>query len=421
MLTRKVTIQVIVFAVVGVVAVVYAALRYAAIGNSLVDPGYTVKLELADAGGIFTNAEVTYRGVTVGKVSSMRLTPDGIEVGLHIDSGAPKIPSDLQAAVADRSAVGEQYVDLMPSTSAGPYLADGSVISQNRTTTPLPTQNLLANLDQLANSVPTSSLQTVVDELDSGFNDTGPDLQKLLDSVSDFTKTAQEQLGPTTQLLNSGKTVLDTQNDEAGSIESFASSLHLLAGQLKTSDPDLRKLITAAPQAATQLTGLLNESGQSLSNLLANLLTTANLLVTRQSGLDMVMVAYPELAGAAGTVVPGDGTAHLGLALNVFNPPVCTQGYAGTNRRPGNATSKASPNVNAYCATPPSTGIDVRGAENAPFGGRPQAPAQPGQSGGAGGDGGAQGTGSTSGGGPTGGLTGTPLVPVTLAQLMGIQ
>jgi phospholipid/cholesterol/gamma-HCH transport system substrate-binding protein len=423
MLTRKVVIQVIVFAVVGVVAVVYAALRYAGIGSGLVDPGYTVHLDLADGGGIFTNAEVTYRGVAVGKVTAMRLTHSGIEADLHIDSGTAKIPADLQAAVADRSAVGEQYVDLQPSTAAGPFLADGSVISQNRTTTPPPTQTLLANLDQLADSVPTSSLQTVVNELDAGFDGTGPDLQKLLDSVSAFTKTAQAQLPQTRQLLDTGRTVLDTQNDEAGSIESFSSSLKQLAAQLKTSDPDLRKLIANAPLAATQLTGLLNESGQQLSVLLANLLTTANVLLPRQSGLQLAMVAYPELAGAAGTVVPGDGTAHLGLALNLFNPPPCTQGYQGTQHRPGNATAHAQPNTSAFCGTSPSTGVDVRGAENAPYGGKPAVPATPGSTGSTGSDSGA-GQQPTTGSGQAGGgsaLSGTPLSPATLAQLLGIQ
>jgi phospholipid/cholesterol/gamma-HCH transport system substrate-binding protein len=419
MITRKVLIQVIVFAVVGVVAVVYAGMRYAGIGSSLVHPGYTVRLELANGGGIFPDAEVTYRGVTVGRVADLRLTQAGIEADLHIDSSAPRIPADLHAAVADRSAVGEQYVDLMPATASGPYLADGSVISQQRTSIPLPTQNLLANLDQLANSVPTQSLRTVVTELNAGFSGTGGDLQKLLGSGSDFTRTAQAQLPQTTQLLNTGRTVLDTQNVEAGSIESFSTSLDQLAAQLRTSDPDLRKLIANAPRAATQLTDLLNESGRPLGTVLANLLTTANVLSTREAGLEMTMVAYPQLAGAASTVVPGDGTAHLGLALNLFDPPPCTQGYQGTPHRAGNVTSKATVNSGAYCALPPATGVDVRGAQNAPYGGSPGAPATSG-SGGGGGTGQSSGTGSTSGGGaPV--ITGTPLAPVTLAGLLGIQ
>jgi len=417
MLTRKVIIQVIVFAIVGIVAVVYAGMRYAGIGSSIAQPGYSVKMDLADGGGIFTNAEVTYRGVTVGKVTGMHLTATGLEVDLHIDASAPKIPSNLQAAVADRSAVGEQYVDLMPGTTDGPFLANGSVISRHQTSVPLSTQLLLANLDKLANSVPTGSLATVVDQLNASFNGTGPDLQKLLDSVSDFTKTAQSQVPQTTQLLDTGKIVLDTQNVEAGSIESFSNSLALLAAQLKKSDPDLRNLIANTPTAATQVTALLTESGPQLGSLLANLLTTANILRTRQNGLELALVAYPELAGAAQTVGPGDGTAHLGLALNLFDPPPCVQGYQGTQHRPANDTSPAKLNTSAYCALPPATGVDVRGAQNAPFGGSPGKPATGGSTGG----------GTTqppAGGGSTGGgqsvLSGTTLSPVTLAQLLGL-
>jgi phospholipid/cholesterol/gamma-HCH transport system substrate-binding protein len=424
MLTRKIVIQIIVFALIGVVAVVYAGMRYAGIASSVVDPGYQVRMELTDGGGIFTNAEVTYRGVGVGKVTGMRLTSDGLEVDLHIDSSAPRIPADLKAAVADRSAVGEQYVDLVPDTNTGPYLVNGSTISKDRTSIPLPTQDLLGNLDKLADSVPTDALQNVVNELDAGFNNTGPDLQKLLDSVSDFTTTAQQQLPQTINLLDTGRTVLDTQNDEAGSIEAFSGSLKQVAAQLKTSDPDLRKLITTTPQAADQITDLLNESGPQLGAVLANTLTTADILATRQSGLNLVMVAYPELGAAATTVVPGDGTAHLGLALNLFDPPPCTAGYQGTQHRAADDTSPATLNTSAYCAEPPSTGVDVRGAENAPYGGQPTVAPGAGTTGGGStstGTGGQSGTGagSTSGGG-TSVLTGTSLVPVTLAQLLGL-
>ncbi|GAA3433424.1 hypothetical protein [Kutzneria kofuensis] len=33
------------------------------------------------------------------------------------------------------------------------------------------------------------------------------------------------------------------------------------------------------------------------------------------------------MIGGSYTVVPGDGTAHFGLAVNLFDPPPCTKGY----------------------------------------------------------------------------------------------
>ena len=414
MITRKVLIQVLVFAVVGIFAVGYTAMRYGGIGSSIINPGYDVKLDLASGGGIFTNSEVTYRGVTVGKVTGMNLTRTGLEVDLHINDSAPQIPADLSASVADRSAVGEQYVDLVPNTTSGPFLADGATIEQRNTTVPLSTDTLLTNLNGLADSVPIQSLQTVVNELDSGFSGTGPDLQKLLDTVSDFTKTAQNQLPETTQLLDSGKVVLDTQVAESGAIESFSNSLDQLSQQLKTSDPDIRSLITNAPLAGTQITDLLTETGPELGSLLANLLTTANVLVTRTSGIEEALVAYPVLAGAAGTVITSDGTAKLGLAINLFDPPPCTNGYQGTQKRPANDTTPATLNLNAYCDEGPNSPIDVRGAQNAPYGGNPGSPASSGSSGSG------QQTPPASSGNSGLVASGQSVPPISLAQLLGV-
>jgi phospholipid/cholesterol/gamma-HCH transport system substrate-binding protein len=414
MITRKILIQIVVFAVVGIFAVGYTAMRYGGIGSSIINPGYDVKLELTSGGGIFTNSEVTYRGVTVGKVTGMQLTSQGLEVNLHINDSAPHIPANLSASVADRSAVGEQFVDLVPYSNSGPYLVNGATIAQQHTSIPLPTDTLLTNVDGLANSVPIQSLQTVVNELDNGFSGTGPDLQKLLDTVSDFTRTAQAQLPQTTQLLDSGKVVLDTQTAESGAIESFSTSLNLLSQQLKSSDSDIRNLITNAPLAGTQITNLLTETGPQLGSLLANLLTTANVLVTRNAGIEEALVAYPVLAGAAGTVITPDGTAKLGLALNLFNPPPCTNGYQGTQHRPANDLTPAKLNLNAYCDQGPGSTIDVRGAQNAPYGGSPGSAA----SGGSAGSGTTQSPSTANNGSAV--ATGQSVPPASLAQLLGV-
>ena len=56
-------------------------------------------MQLADSGGIFSNAEVTYRGVTIGRVGQLRLTADGVEVDLELDADAPaEVPLDEELA-----------------------------------------------------------------------------------------------------------------------------------------------------------------------------------------------------------------------------------------------------------------------------------------------------------------------------------
>lgn len=377
MLTRTVRRQLLAFAVIAVVVVVYAAFRFTDLGRLFGSGGYTAKLELATSGGIFSNAEVSYRGVNIGRVGELRLAEDGgIEVDLNIDPDAPRVPADLDAVVMNRSAVGEQFVDLRPRTDSAPYLSGESVIARDRTTVPLGADVVIGDLDRLASSVPTDALRTVVDELYNAFNGTGDDLQVLLDSTSSLVTEARAHVPQLTTLIDDGGTVLRTQIDKSGNLTAFSKDLHLLATQLKDSDPDLRRLIANTPGAANAVTSLLRESGQGLSVLTANLLTTSSILATRLDGIEYTLVAYPLFSAVGQGVLNSplnDGKAPLGLALNFFDPPPCLKGYETTDRRDGDDLSPptTSPD-NLYCAEPHGSPIGVRGSQNAPFNGVPK-------------------------------------------------
>ncbi|ASR37452.1 ABC transporter substrate-binding protein [Prauserella marina] len=377
MITRKHRLQLVAFVVIAVVSVGYAGISYAGLDRLLGTRGYEVTVRLADSGGIFVNAEVAYRGVAVGKVVAMNLTEHGIELSLDIESDAPAIPADTEAAVANRSAVGEQYVDLVPQHAEGPYLAEGSVIQQERTSIPLAPDTVLGNLDKLVASVDTRSLRTVVDETYDAFVGTGPHLRQLLDTASSFTETATEHLPETKALLSEGRIVLDTQQRQAGNIAELSTGLRTIAGQLKESDPDLRKVIDEAPELSKEVSDVLAVSGTDLGVVLANLLTTAKITTSRTDAIEQLLVAYPVISAFSRSVT-SNGEGHLGFVLNLFDPPSCTRGYEDTRQRPANDESEAPANVDAYCAEPPGSPIGVRGAQNAPYAGEPvEVPAAP--------------------------------------------
>ncbi len=364
MLTTRVRLQVVAFVVISLVTVAFVGANYAGIDRLFGGSGYTVKLELAEGGGIFTNGEVTYRGVAVGRIGELRLTPSGMEADLVIDGSAPPIPSNAQAVVANRSAVGEQYVDLQPRTSDGPYLAGGSVIPREKTTLPMPVQHLLGDLDSLTASVPTGDLRTVVDELDDALRGTGPDLQVLLDTATSFTKDAAVNLPQTTKLIDDGSTVLRTQLDSSAEWRSFTNNAKLFAAQLSSSDGDLRRLIATAPPAASELGTLLRETDPGLPILLANLLTTAQVFQTRTGQLEQLLVATPKVVAATSTAFDG-GAANLGMALTFYDPLPCRAGYEGTKFRPSTDTSPLPFDTGASCTLEPGDATSVRGSQNA--------------------------------------------------------
>jgi phospholipid/cholesterol/gamma-HCH transport system substrate-binding protein len=369
MITVVTRVKLVVFAVLAVLVTGYLALNYADLGRYVGLSGYyTVHADLPQTGGLFPGSSVTYRGIEIGRVGEIHLHGSAVRADLHIDDGV-QVPSDLTAAVANRSAVGEQYIDLRPDRDTGPYLHGGSVITAS---TPAPVTETLQAVNDLAASVPLTSLRTVVTELGVAFTGQGPDLQALLDSSASFTATADAHFDDTVALLQNGNTVLTTQNQEAGELKTFAAQSALLARRLRDSDADLRTLITAAPPAAAQLGLLLRESGPDLSVLIANLTTGSRIAAPRTTELGHLLADLPAVA-ALGVTITRDGTIHLGTVNTFFNPLPCVTGYGGTTYRDGDDLSSAPAlNAKAHCAMPPSSGVNVRGSANAPHHGVPE-------------------------------------------------
>jgi phospholipid/cholesterol/gamma-HCH transport system substrate-binding protein len=374
MISRTTKLQLLALLLVAVVGVAYTGIRYANLGAVIGSTTYPVTMQMSKSGGIFTGADVTYRGVSVGRVGPLTLTPNGVAVQLDIETSAPPIPSAVTAQVRNLSAIGEQYVDLLPDSAAGPVLKAGSTISEadKRVDVPVPVEDLVTNVDDLVKSVPLDRLRLVVDQLGTAFADTGEPLQRLLDTTGEFTNAATDALPQTTALIDDSRPVLKTLNDTSGQFREFSSNLALFAAQLKESDPDLRRVIQYAPPATEELSALLDESGSELGEVIANLLTITRIAEPRQPGLRQVLVTYPALVAGVLTAVPGDGTgAHLGLVLNFFDPPACVRGYEGTHKRPGNDVTETPVNEDAHCAEPPGSPINVRGSQNVP---RPETP-----------------------------------------------
>lgn len=364
MLTRRVRVQVLVFVLIGLLAMSFIAVRYVGLLRLFGVGVYTVHVELPSAGGIFPNAEVDYRGVPIGRVRAVTLTATGVDATLQVQSSSGHIPANVQAVVADRSVIGEQYVDLRPRTDSAPYLHDGSVIDRADSAIPPSANALLTSTNALLKSVPLKSMQTVIDELDKAFSGSADNIQRLIDSTKSFMVTATANFPQTSVLIDTSKTVLKTQLRSASSIKSFSANLNLLAKQLVTDDSAVRDLLAAAPPAARTAASLIKELGTPLGVLINNLTTTSQVAEANVGGVKELLIQLPHAIDIGSRVVGPKG-AKVGLTLNFFNPLPCTQGYEGTQRRSGLDTSGGVPlNTSAGCTSDDSS--DVRGSQHAP-------------------------------------------------------
>lgn len=371
MITRRTRIQLIVFAVITLLGVSYVGARYARLDQLVVDKNYAVQAHFKDSGGIFTGAEVSYRGVTVGQVSGMTLTHKGVDVTLEIDNKFKDVPKETKAVVANRSAVGEQFVDLQPQTKKKPYLVDGSQIPQDMTSTPIESTKLLGDISKTVESVNKKSLRTSVNELGTAFNGTGRDLSTIADTSNAFIRAANRNFDTTTALLEDSNTVLGTQIDKTSDIQSFARDLSLFSETVANSDPDLRRVIENGSATANQLRSFLRQNRVDLGQLINNLVTTGQVTGRHLAGTELLLVAYPYVVSGGYTVISKDSgsglyDAHFGLILQQ-DPAVCNKGYLPPSQRrdPNTQRGDVPMATKVHCAEPGGT-TNARGAQHTP-------------------------------------------------------
>ncbi|MGN6723545.1 MAG: MCE family protein [Marmoricola sp.] len=371
MISARTKRQLVIFVIITLLGVSFVGARYARLDKLFYDSSFNVNAQFAQSGGIFVGAEVDYRGVRVGQVSDMHITKTGVDVVLAIDNGwKNKIPStNVIALVANRSAVGEQYVDLEPAVNSGPYLKANSVIPTGNTRTPVSTVTVLNNLDQLVRSVPQGSLRTSVNSLGQSFAGTGPALGKIIDGMSSFIKAATDNFGTTTALIKDAQTVLATQADEGSAIRSFSRDLALFTDTLAGHDASLRRVIASGSATAIELRTFLDQNKVNLGRLINNVLVTGRIGYANIKGLRQILVLYPYMAAGGYTVLAknanGTTNARFGLILQQ-TPPVCVNGYhyASQLRQPYNL-NPARLDTTAQCTDAP-TQSDARGAKQAP-------------------------------------------------------
>nr|WP_241732993.1 MlaD family protein [Aeromicrobium phoceense] len=348
----------VLFVVGTLIAATYIGANYARV-DRLFGSGYTVTVEMAESGGIFTTADVTYRGVSVGRVTDMWLDGDGVKVEVHIDEKSTEIPADTKVVIANRSAVGEQFLDFQPRSDRGPFLDDDAVVARENTEVPIDTRTLLTNVSELLSSVNPEDLSTVIAELGDAFEGSGDDLRTIIDSGNSFITEADQKYEVTAALIRSSSTVLQTQVDSQDDIRTFATNLRELSTAVRASDADLRRVIDVGAPTATTLRTVVDENSDQISALVEDAITLNATVKANLGGVRGVLVIAPHGVESAYSIIAKDSrtgqyAARLSLSLEPENAP-CLSGYvpSGRQRTPFDRTVEKWDRSKTCAATSP--------------------------------------------------------------------
>ncbi|MFY1621528.1 MCE family protein [Micromonospora sp. WMMD736] len=374
-ITRKMLIQAAVFLAIALLAAGIMAFNYMKLPKLMFGAGhYNVDLQLPAAGGLYPRGNVTYRGVEVGQVESVNLTETGVVANLSL-SDDYQIPADLDAEVHSQSAIGEQYVELIPGSAQGPVLSDGDEIPRDRASVPPNVNDLLAAANRGLAAIPRENLETVVNESYVAVGGLGPELSRLVKGTSTLAIDARKNLDPLLTLIDQSKPVLDSQIETADSIQAWAANLAVVTDELRDNDAAVSGLLNNGPGAAEEVRALLDRLQPTLPVVLANLVSIGEVALAYQPSLEQILVLYPQgvaisqATGTANRFTKSDyGGAFLDFNLNLNLPPPCTTGFlpAQQIRSTSLVDYPDLPEGDLYCRIPQDAPFNVRGARNLP-------------------------------------------------------
>jgi phospholipid/cholesterol/gamma-HCH transport system substrate-binding protein len=229
--------------------------------------------------GLDNKSAVRVAGVRVGKVSSIKLRPDGkAEVTLEVDPDVILHPGAV-AHVANLGLLGEKYVELDPGPGNAPVIPQEQAVVL-RGTQPPSMDDITNQVSAIANDVKaiTESLRGVM---------AGPAGQQRLTDIVENVRTITEQ-------------VRDLIAANRSNVDSTVANARIISESLRVEIP---RLASSIDRMATQMNGTVGENREDVRHIVENLRTLSSDLKTTSDNLNNVTAQIRSGEGTVGKLV----------------------------------------------------------------------------------------------------------------------
>ncbi|MFI6773211.1 MlaD family protein [Nocardia sp. NPDC050412] len=347
----------------GLLLVLVLGLGYLLLGSLQLDPfrsQYQVRIELAQSGGLLSGQDVTLRGVRVGRVRSVGVDGEKVVAVADIRSGV-RIPRTGEVRVASLSAAGEQYLDFLPASESGPYLADGDVVAKERTSTPVTLATMLASMSGTLAQLDPARIEAIVREL--GASSAAPEkLAAIVDGGMFLLSTLDSVLPQTVSLLHNSKAVLITLGDVAPGLQATAANLSQTMAGVGSMTGGYQTLVDNTPGALTAVDKIIADNSPTMVQLLGNLATTSQMAYVHVPALQEFFFPQQRTGSTLDAIISALHDGGVWAIASVYPKYACDYDLP---RLPGTIPDSPEPYLHARCTnTDPS--LMPRGAANAP-------------------------------------------------------
>jgi virulence factor Mce-like protein len=194
--------------------------------------GYRIEASFPYAQELAAQADVRIAGVSVGKVISVGLDPQGNRTlaTIQLDNQFAPLHSDASAILREKTVIGETYVQINPGPATAPAIHDGGLLPRGHVVPAV-------QLDQIFNAFdPTTrrAFQVWQQTLAQALAGNGQNLNSVLGNLPTFAAD--------------GADLLQTLNIEHGAVQRLFRNTGTVFAALTQDQGALRNLITSAEQ-----------------------------------------------------------------------------------------------------------------------------------------------------------------------------
>jgi len=299
-------------------------------------------------------AEVKVRGVVVGEVRQITADGSGARLELAIDPGlAGGLPANVSAEMLPATLFGERYVDLLlPANPSQQSLANGSVITQDRSGDALELERVLNNLLPLLNATEPDKLSLVLNALGEGLRGRGAELGQTLTTLNSYLGQLNPQLPALDSDIRELAGLARTYNAAAPGILSALNDFTATSQVVARQRAGVTALLANLTTAATDLRSFLAANQQNIIALSADSQSSLSILANYAPEFPCTLQDLVDFEPAINKIL-GQGTSEPGLHVDVHVVPSLGR-YL-----PGRDTPAYGDNTGPHCYPVPFAGVKL--------------------------------------------------------------
>ena len=213
--------------------------------------GYEFKIPFKEGTQLANEADVRVSGVPVGKVKTVELQRNGLNIAtVELEGKYAPVSADARAILRQKTLLGETYVELTPGTPAGRTLKEGGTLAPAQVSPTVELDEIFRAFDERTRE----SFRIWMQSLAQGVTGRGQDISDAFGNLAPFAtdtndllKILVSQQGAVQRLVRNTGEVFGALSERRGQLSSLITNANTVFQTTADKNSELQQIFIALP------------------------------------------------------------------------------------------------------------------------------------------------------------------------------